>query len=182
MCYKLIECVTVWDIFSLILGIVLSAFAAIIIIRFFRPRICIGVPTIVGTTIKIPVRNESKYYSAVNLRIEAAAVLNDQTYHLDFDRIDFIMLMPNKSYENGETPFKRTYHAINIDNYTIKIAQNCQNMNDFFILLNNNQAYFRIRVHAYHEFTGFGKAFQAKFKFSNQARFEPKENDNICKE
>ncbi|OFY51338.1 MAG: hypothetical protein A2W85_03690 [Bacteroidetes bacterium GWF2_41_31] len=181
MCYNLLECVTIWDIFSLILGIVLSAFTAIFIIRFFRPRICIGIPTKDGTTLKIPVRNDSKCFAAVNLRIEAAAVLNDQTYHLDFDRIDFLMLLRNKTYETRETPFERTYHAIDVDEYTKSIAPNCQNMNDFFNFLNNNHSYLRVRVHAYHEFTGFGKAFQAKFNFINNVRFEPNERDNNCR-
>jgi len=91
------------------------------------------------------------------------------------------MLSPNKTYEFGETPFERTYHAIDVDSYTKSIAQNCQDMIAFFTLLNDTHSYLRIRVHAYHEFTGFGKAFQAKFKINNQGNFEPKEDNNICK-
>ncbi len=111
MCYKLLECISVWEIVSFILGIVLSAIASIVIIRFFRPKICIGIPTKVGKIIKIPVRNESNCYAVANIRIEAAAVLGQYTYHLDFDRNDFIMLLQMKNYENKETPFERTYHA-----------------------------------------------------------------------
>jgi len=181
MCCKLLECITVWEIISLFLGIALSALAAIIIIHFFRPKICIGVPTKKESTLKIPVRNISKYYSAVNLRIEAAAVLNNQTYHLDFDRVDFLMLPPYKNNKNGETPFERTYQTIDIDNYTKIIAKdNCENMTDFFNLLSKPNAYLRIRVHAFHEFTGFGKAFQANFNFITKDMFVLKENINIC--
>lgn len=173
MCCEFLECVTLWDIISLILGIVLSAFAAVYIIRFFRPDIYIGVPTIVGTTLKIPVRNESKCYAAVNLRIEAAAVLRNKTYHVDFDRFDFLMLWPNKTYDSNESPFERTYHAIDVNKYTKTIAPKCQNMDDFLTLLRDRQSYLRIRVHAYHEFTGFGKAFQSNFELSSKGDFKP---------
>lgn len=181
MCYNLLECVSVWDIISLILGIVLSACATIIIIRFFRPKICIGIPTRAGNSIVVPVRNNSKCYDVTNLRIEAAAVFGQYTFHLDFDRVDFIMLLRNKKYKNQETPFERIYHAQDVNSYTKSIAPNCKNMTDFFNLLNNNQCYLRVRVHAYHEFTGFGKAFQAKFKLNNHGNFEPMEGNNICK-
>lgn len=174
MCYKLLECISVWEIVSLFLSIVLSAFAAIIIIRFFRPKIRIGIPEWDENTIKITVRNEDIRFAVSNLRIEAAAVLNNFTYHLDFDRADFIMLSEYKTYENNETPFERTFHARNVNHYTMEISPNCQNMHDFRNLLNTPNTYLRIRVHCFHEFTGFGKAFQAKFKFrfNNQGIFE----------
>jgi hypothetical protein len=123
----------------------------------------------------------SKCFSAANIRIEAAAVVNDKTFHLDFDRNDFIMLSPNIKYENDETPFKRKYHAYKIADYTSQITNNEGTIPDFLDLLAKKEAYFRVRVHAYHEFTGFGKAFEAQFEYRNNV-FTPKTNKNVCKE
>ncbi len=178
MCYKIIECITLWDITSFILGILLSALTSIIIIRFFRPNMCIGIPKLDKKSLKFSVKNLNKKYAVTNLRIEAAAVLNDQTYHLKFDRYDFLMLakLDNKTVE---TPYERTFHAIDIDEYTKDIALNCQNLEELLNLLKNEKAYLRVRLHANHEFTGFGKAFPAKFKLNKNMEFEPYESNNI---
>lgn len=162
MYYNITEYITVWDISSLFLGVIFSAFAAIIIIRFFRPKISIQIPLISADKLKITVINESKRYAAINLRIEAAAVLNDKTYHIDFDRKDFLILSRNKKC-GKETPFERTFHGKNVNDYTKDIAAECQNMKDFFNILNKKESYLRIRLHAYHEFTGFSKAFEDNF-------------------
>lgn len=179
MCYKIIECITLWDITSFILGILFSALTSIIVIRFFRPKICIGIPKMYEKYLKFPVKNLNKKYAVTNLRIEAAAVFNDETYHLKFDRYDFLMLtkLDNKEVE---TPHERTFHAIDIEEYTKDIAPNCQNLDDLLTLLKNEKAYLRVRLHANHEFTGFGKAFPAKFKLNKNLEFEPYESNNIC--
>lgn len=181
MCFKLIECITLWDITSFILGIFFSALTSIFIIRFFRPKMCIGIPKRDRKSLKIPVNNLNTNYAVTNLRIEAAAVLNDQTYHLKFDRYDFLMLT-KLDYKERETPYERTFHAIDIDEYTKGIALNCQNLDDLINLLKNEKAYLRVRLHANHEFTGFGKAFSAKFKLNKKMEFEPYTiNDNCAK-
>lgn len=177
MCCNITECITVWDIFSFIFGIILSAVMTIVLIKLFRPNILILEPEFEQIDkkiiLKIPVKNESRFSAVSNLRIEAAAVLNDKTYHIDFDRKDFLILSRNKKC-GKETPFVRTFHGIDVNYYTKSIADECKNMNDFLNLLEQNDACLRVRVHANHEFTGFGKVFETRFLFKQFSRFKLK--------
>ncbi|MDD4375088.1 MAG: hypothetical protein PHG67_14345 [Bacteroidales bacterium] len=181
---SIFDCITGWDVIALLLGAVLSAIATLILIIFFRPKICIGVPELKRievvnvngnkvnrSIIKINVVNCRCHSDAINLKIEAAFVLNDKTYHLDFDRFDFVMLPRlNKSKKNKETPYCRTFHALKINDYTLSILDNdfktIDQLIDYLKLnINGKDLILRVRVHANHSFTGFGKAFVAKFKF-----------------
>lgn len=123
------------------------------------------------------VRNTSKCFVAVNLRIEMAVVLENETFHFDLDRQDFLMLSKNKNIPNG--PQERTYHAFKVADYTTLIAPNCVSIEDLLRLLENDSAFLRVRVHSYHEFTGFGKAFEATFKYKNET-FIAMNNKNVC--
>jgi hypothetical protein len=127
--------------------------------------------------LKLPVKNKSKHYAAVNLRIEAAVVLNDYTYHLDLDRQEFIILSKNDG-NKVETPYKRVYQAYDVASITKKIFPELKTIEDLVDILNKKGAYLRIRIHASHEFTGFGKAFEATFNF-NRELFTPKCKKNI---
>jgi hypothetical protein len=168
MCVKLNLCITCKDVFLLFAGAILSILGTIRLIRHYKPKIRIEIPQINSGIIKIEVTNLSKCFMATNLRIEAAAVNGNFTYHLDFDRIDFLMLAKNKTYLNCETPYSRTYHAHDVNEYTKAIAPNCSNISDFIKLLEKQDYNLRIRVHAFHEFAGFGKAFESKFKLENK--------------
>ncbi len=171
MCDKLNLCITCKDVFLLFAGAILSILGTLCLIRHYKPKIRIENPKKIDGIIKIEVTNLSKCFMATNLRIEAAAVNGNFTYHLDFDRIDFLMLAKNKTYPNNETPYSRIYQAHDLNDYTKKIAHNCKNIIDFFKLLEQEDCNLRIRVHAFHEFTGFGKAFESQFKLSNNGNF-----------
>lgn len=117
------------------------------------------------TRIKIPVENCDLFFAAVNLRIEAAGVVNGLTYHLDLDRHDFIML-PARLRSSDPSANQRKYHAHQINNYTRDVAMECQSVSDLLRnVLNRQGAYLRVQIHATHEFTGFGRAFEARFKY-----------------
>jgi hypothetical protein len=185
MCYKLLECINVFDLISLLLGVFLSEITTIYIIKFFRPKICLGIPIIKDFKspkpyLIIPVKNIDKKNKAVNIKIEAAAVLRGFTYHLKFDRYEFLILNELSNLEN-DTQNERKFHAFDIEDYTQRIAQNCQNLDDFIMLLENENSYLRVRVHANHEFTGFGKAFEARFKLKN-GKFVPLSPLNPCQD
>lgn len=160
----------IWELISLFIGALLSAITTIILIMLFRPKICFDLPSLNQEgnlkVVKIPVTNLSKHFNAVNLRIEATVVLNDKTYHFDLDRQDFIMLSKNNDTLQ-DTPYKRVYQAHDVASFTKLIAPNCNNLDDLLTILEEEKAYFRVRIHAYHEFTGFGKAFEAQFKYKN---------------
>jgi hypothetical protein len=167
---NIIDCVLIWDILVFILGILFSVFSTIIIIRFYRPTINIGVPIIASKRIKIPIKNSNKKKGASNIKIEVSGVLNDFTYHLKCDRYEFLLL-PRYEINKLDKPYERIFHALDVDDYTKEITEDCNNLNEFLDILKNEKAFLRVRVHANHEFTGFGRAFEAKFKLKND-KFE----------
>lgn len=170
---KFMDSITLCSIFNIIAGAIFSAIATLILIQIFKPKINIKVPEIQGNTLKIPIINERKCSAATNIRIEAAALFGEKTYHLDFDRFDFIMLSP-KTNKTDETPYKRSFLACCVNKQTINMTGWQDNgIRDFYeLLLNNPEAYLRVRVHASHGFTGFGKAFEEKFKMKPNGSFE----------
>lgn len=183
MCNHTIDCLTCWDIILVILGAFLSAVATIILIKLFKPHICFELPYLKEEkdlkVLKLPVKNLNCHFAAVNLRIETAVVLNDFTYHFDLDRQDFIMLSKNDG-NIEETPYRRVYQAYAVSEFTKIITENeVKVFHDLLNLLKKDNAFLRIRVHASHEFTGFGKAFEARFKFTNGS-FVPLNQKNIC--
>jgi hypothetical protein len=181
MCTQIFNSVSCWDIFSLFLGAILSGIVTILLIQFFKPIICFELPSIVPVEdkkiLKLPVKNLSKCFAAVNLRAEAAVVFEDKTYHFDLDQHDFIMLSPKKNIQ-GETPHKRTYQSCDVSSF-MKKTYEFKEIDELFDILKNKDAYLRVRIHAYHEFSGFGKAFQATFNYKDGV-FTTRSNKNIC--
>lgn len=94
---------------------------------------------------------------AVNLRIEAAFVKKDEkkdiTYHLKPNMEDFLIL-----------PSKR--HSVSKENFRIFSIKDKKGkkFEDATKCITDKKGTLRIRVHAYHSFSGFGKAFEQKFK------------------
>jgi len=92
-------------------------------------------------TIPIKVKNEKFCSDAINLNIEVCSVSSDDTTkHLKIDKDDFIILATKqcrifKAYWTFDNPEKL------------------------------EEGYLRIRVHATHSYSGFGKAFEQKFKY-----------------
>lgn len=137
---------------TVILGTIISVGTTLAFIQIFRPSICIAPPFIEKLYLKIPVRNCSKSFSAVNIKIEVAFIdRNEKTYHLLLDRQEFIIL-PKKT--------KRTFQATQFTDFTRDIS----NYTDISSL-NNELFKLRVRIHANHEFTGFGKSFERVFDF-----------------
>jgi len=160
------------DLIFAIVGAFLSAIATIVLIKIFKPNISIFEPSFENINnysyLKIPVENNSNKYSANNLQIEAAVILNDQSYHFKLDRDDFIILSKNKSKSN-ETPYLRIFQAYDVSKSTKQMFSNFKTFESLVDLLKENNSYLRVRVHANHEFTGFGKAFEARFELNENS-------------
>lgn len=122
--------------------------------------------------LKIKIKNNG-YYSAVNLKIEAAIIQKNEnsnlnySYHLSLDRTDFLIL-PGKDSRKFITDevTKSTLIA------TRRYNSNFENEKDLFIdllrvLKENSGEYLRIRIHSNHEYSGFGKAIEQKFEYCN---------------
>jgi hypothetical protein len=135
-----------------------------LILYSLRPKLVVQKVEITGDNhIKIDVKNRSKCYDAVNINVEACIVTSsNQTYHLDIDRADFIIL-PKKD--------NRVFQSYNL-------AQSAKEYykGDFssFVKtkIKDKNTIFRVRVYANHSFSGFGKAFENKFqyKMSNELK------------
>ncbi|MBF2709736.1 hypothetical protein [Flavobacterium soyangense] len=113
--------------------------------------------------LKIPVLNNSYLFYATNIIIEAALIVGNLSYHFNMDRNEFI-LIPNKCFRNNCNANERTFQTMNFEQATIDLLDENEN---YETVLNNipNNATLRIRIHANHEFTNFGKAFEFIFRY-----------------
>lgn len=113
-------------------------------------------------SLAIKIANIGNKFWAVNLRVEACFIDSEQlTYHVDLDRADFLMLPPIQHIDH-----ERTFKAFDIaettrDQYNIMFDDKLQEYRDGLVIL-------RVRVHAFHDFSGFGKAFEQKFKWNGK--------------
>lgn len=169
------------SILMLFSGVFLSALATLSLVLIFRPNIEIASvnqheePQCQKNKgeleksdnnnkyrIKINIKNKMSYFGVNNVQIEAAFFNNkNQTFHLDFDRASFLIIRSKD---------ERTFQAMNLNEFAIRVS--CYSSLDKMIeCINsgeNKRSYtFRVRVHAEHSFTGFGKSFEKVFLYKN---------------
>jgi hypothetical protein len=142
------------------------------LIYFLRARILVNDINIVrnknGNLIrfKIPVINDSRFFSATNVIIETTIIKGNLTYHFRLDKNEFI-LIPKKCSCRINNQNERSFQTVDFDNSTrLLTGRN----DDFQIILNEimeDNTKLRIRIHANHEFTNFGKAFEFYFRYEN---------------
>jgi len=149
------------------LASIISTFA---IIYLFRAKINVGKIKIIKNQseilkFKIPVYNNSYLFSSTNIIIEASILIGDETFHLQLDRNNFIML-PKKSFKT-KAQNKRIFQTINFENSTLDLLM--RNGHTYLGIINNlnNDDKLRVRIHANHSFTNFGKAFEFIYKWEN---------------
>jgi hypothetical protein len=113
--------------------------------------------------IKIPVLNKSYFFFATNVIIEVAIIEGKYSYHFELDRKEFI-LISNKCFRNSCKGNIRTFQTMNFEQATINLLDDDK---DYETVLNNisNNTTLRVRIHANHEFTNFGKAFEFDFRY-----------------
>jgi hypothetical protein len=119
-----------------------------------------------GEKLRVKVQNKGKS-DAVNLKIEACAISDSYTHHLKIDKNDFIILPYEKGKQVKDTSHERIFKIDNIEESAKKYEMTYKSLlSDLKSEKNNYQI--RIRIHASHEFSGFGKAFESIFKFENK--------------
>ena len=146
------------------------------ILYLIRPKLKIEKIVIINENgkdgIKIKVKNNALFFNVTNLMVEACIVVGGQTCHLKLDKYDFIMLPPKK----GDTDFhERIFKTHGLENSECYdgIGNIISDDNYVSNLINYEYYIIRIRVHANHSLSGFGKAFEKKFKWNNEIqRFE----------
>lgn len=115
---------------------------------------------------KIPVINNTCFFAATNIIIEATIIKGNYTYHFVLDRDEFI-LIPKKCPCCATKINERSFQTMNFDDLTRQLIGRTDN---FHIILNEiieENTRLRVRFHANHEFTNFGKAFEFNFKYKN---------------
>lgn len=133
-----------------LLGTIL--WSLILFFRLLKPNLLIESFEVENETIKIKIINESHKINAVNLKIEVCFLCDRNTFHLIVDMEDFIILPP-KDFRI----FKMNALAPSAMGYGV-------NYEDLLNQLNKGSCSLRVRIHASHEYSGFGKAFEKIYK------------------
>jgi hypothetical protein len=113
------------------------------------------------SVLKIKVNNNG-CSNAVNLKFEVCVVDYNYTYHLESDRDEFLILpfCKNKKLNDSDRDFKIRDLSTSAKHYHVEYESliNALTQSDSNLSL-------RVRVHACHGYSGFGKVFQQSFKY-----------------
>ena len=149
------------NIDSITISVFSSLLVTVVWIFYFRPCLEIesvknGINDFGNPYIRVNVINRQCFFDAVNLNMEICIIENEKyTYHLDIDKKDFLILPRKKnrvfqSYDLAESA--KQYFKKDFNSFIKEIVK-----------LENNKI--RVRIHANHSFTGFGKGFERIFKY-----------------
>jgi len=128
-----------------------------------KPKLGIKSCELEEGTLKIGVKNKGRY-NAINLKFEVCAINNkNQTFHFKSDRDEFLILPGCRKCNNDTVRYFKIRKLAESAEYYI---------DDFNSLINlliepTNNFKIRVRFHAAHEYSGFGKSFEQYFVFSN---------------
>lgn len=134
-----------------------------LIIYGLRPKLSISCLQIEDGCIKVSVLNRSCFFDAVNLRIEMCVVEegNNYTYHFEPDHTEFLIL-PSRWCKRDN---KKTFVTRHASKSALIVLQEDDASQGFSLLKEKLDAggKIRVRCHAYHSFSGLGKAFEKVF-------------------
>ncbi len=128
------------------------------------------------TAVMVPVKNLCKKYAAINLRVEICVVDGVYTYHFDLDRQDFLMIQTKGSPNTAD---ERKYIGYKVAEYT-RLRTCKKTTKELIDLLDKEGVFLRVRIHACHEFTGFGRIFEEKFFYKNKTQFHRLSAKGVC--
>lgn len=155
------------DYLILFIGFLLSGFWPFIL-YILKPNIKITSADLDKTStkkesvLKIKVKNKG-CSDAVNLKFEVCIVTElGSTYHLSSDRDEFLILPASKNNDVASRDFKIRGLSDSASHYGTDYESLISNLTK-----NGSPLSLRVRVHACHSYSGFGKAFEQNFKYSN---------------
>lgn len=111
--------------------------------------------------VKVCIENLGSF-NAVNINMEICIVCGDYTYHLDIDKDAFLILPPKKNGDNSSKHI-RCFKSFDLSESARKYVGNIR-LQDF--ITQKECAKIRVRVHATHEYSGFGRAFEEELNLS----------------
>jgi hypothetical protein len=130
------------------------------VIYFLKPNVDIESIEFKAGDLRINVINKGKF-NATNLNIEACGLLNG-TFHFKLDKEEFIILPPKNRKDSNDDSHIRTFKSRNLTEEALQYSMTFMELINQF--RNNQHCILRIRIHAYHEISGFGRAFEFKFR------------------
>jgi len=162
-------CVTFFA--SPFLGFLFSILWTVMLYRL-KPKLCIKSCELENGILKIGVKNKG-YYNAINLKFEVCTINNkNQTYHFESDRDEFLILPGCKKCSNDTVRHFKIREISESARYYVK---DFNTMIEWLVNPTNNMK-IRVRFHASHEYSGFGKSFEQYYVYSN-GRFIKTTND-----
>jgi len=167
MCNQISNCWEPKDWLILLIGLLFTAIWPFIL-YILKPKLeiqSVEIKDMQGKCLAVTVVNIGNS-DAVNLHMEICAKKGAYTYHLDIDNDDFIIL-PKKTNKTAEGEYERTFKSYDIASFTRRYYKDT--FDNFIKLIQKDESEFilRIRIHANHSFSGFGRAFEKKFKYIN---------------
>jgi len=162
-----------WNIVAgFALSILLTLLWTIILFKYlFKPKLNIETPIYEKEKIKFKIVNNSDK-RIVRIIVEACIVqpcseniTKTYTYHFKFLENEFVLLPPLN--ENPKSDSHERYFKTN--SFSEQTIIECPDLADKSLiwLLDKKDIYLRIRIHASHENSGFGKAFEEKFNWDS---------------
>lgn len=158
-----------FSILLTVVGCILSIVGTLCLFLFLRPKLKISEACYGDNRIKIKVVNKRQFSKAVRMAIEVAVVNGNNTYHFNVDRADFISIPSRRDNRRIGRSNERVFQAIGIHNSLPQLS-NVRTMNDLLNILHEDESILRVRVHAYHSLSGFGRYFQEEFKWGQCLR------------
>ena len=150
MCKSSTELLELKDIVILILGFITSVIWTYILYKL-RPNLDISSVETDEKILKITITNNG-CFAATNLQIESCTIKvkndKDVTHHFTFKKEDFLVLP--KKRNNSDQSYFRVF-------CTTDYKSELKGLNPVIL---------RVRVHATHEYSGFGKAFEQNFNWN----------------
>ena len=150
------------DWIILLIGFLFTLLWGVFIFKL-KPQLIVKSPVVENQPklhLKIPVENIGFFSNANDIKIEAAVVEVNFTYHFELDFKDYVMI-PKKSFGDPEKIFK----AIKPNEITQELYG--LTMNALMEKARKPDNTLRIRIHANHSWTGLGKSFEFKFRYIN---------------
>lgn len=115
-----------------------------------------------GECLSVTIKN-IRNSKAVNLHVEMCALDGNETYHFQLDRSEFIILPKPR---RNSTAHERGFKSYELTEFTQRYFNGT--FHEFMELIQNQPGIkVRVRVHANHSYSGFGKAFEQSFRYHN---------------
>lgn len=153
------------DWILLMLGIIGGiAWSLILFFYLLKPSLEIKCCKLRGNQLQVKIINQSSKRNAVNLKIEVCFLHNSNTYHLNVDKEDFLILPPNDF---------RIFKMNSLSETAVGYGIDYEELLEGF---KTGKYSLRVRIHATHEYSGFGKAFEGKFRYDKKECIEEVSN------